>query len=70
MRSEPRLRINATRSDNEDLLAYKVTIMDGEELVNSEEDLLEYIKNTVPYQRGIVSTEQISSNLWIIYNSK
>lgn len=44
MRSEPRLRINATRSDNEDLLAYKVTIMDGEELVNSEEDLLEYIK--------------------------
>ncbi|MCP4459090.1 MAG: hypothetical protein GY816_13865 [Cytophagales bacterium] len=67
---EPILKINAIRSDDENLLAYKITISQGEEQITSEEDLLEGLKNTIPDQKGIVSTQQLSSTLWVIHCNK
>jgi len=70
MRPEPILIINAIRSDDENLLAYKITITQGEDQITSEEDLLEELKNTFPGQKGIVNTEQLSSDLWVIHCNK
>ena len=64
------LVINAIRSDDENLLAYKITITQGEDQITSEEDLLEGLKNTIPDQKGIVNVEQLSTDLWIIHCNK
>lgn len=70
MRSEPIFMINAIRSEDENLLAYKITITQGEEQVTSEEDLREGLKNTVPDRKGITDTHQLSSSIWIIHCNK
>jgi len=67
---QPILKINAIRSNDENLLAYNITITQGEEQITSEEDLLEGLKNTIPDRKGIVNVEQLSATSWIVQCNK
>ena len=67
---EPILQIKARRSDDENLLCYRITATQGAEVISSSEILREYLKGTVPQQKGIVDVSRISSDIWEIKTNK
>lgn len=67
---EPILQINQTRSNNENTLMYKITVTDGVEIVNSEDILISYLKETHPYKKGILEITRLSNDVWEIITNK
>jgi len=67
---EPILRINRVKSADNNLSEYEIIIMQGTELINSENALLDSIKDTAPSKKGIVEVLKISNNTWRIKSNK
>ena len=67
---EPLLQITQVRNDNENQLAFHVTITQGADHISTEEDLLMHIKNSIPAKKGITSVEQLSPSTWKITSNK
>jgi hypothetical protein len=66
VRGEPILQITQVRSNDENQLAFRITITQGASQIQTEEDLLEHIKNSSPAQKGITNVQQLSSFIWMI----
>jgi hypothetical protein len=67
---EPILQINQIRSGDENFSEYRITITQGAELIDSEDVLLNTLKDTVPYKKGIIEVLKISSSIWEIKTNK
>lgn len=67
---EPIGKITEVRSEDENQMAYHVTITQGADQVVSDDDLLELIKNSLPDKKGINSVSRLSHDLWKITANK
>jgi len=67
---EPILQINQIRSADENFSEYRITITQGTELITTEDELIKFIKNSVPYKKGIIDVSRISNNIWEIKTNK
>lgn len=67
---EPILKINVIQSNNEYTLLYKVTVTQGEDIIDSEDILRKYFEETIPYQKGILRVDRFSKNVWQVEVNK
>ena len=67
---QPIFQITTVPSEDEDQMAYHITITQGADQVVSDDDLLEQIKKTVPFQKGITSVVKLSPSLWKITSNR
>lgn len=63
-------KITQVRSGDKDQMAFHVTITQGADQVVSDDDLLDQIKNSIPYKKGITSVAKLSPSLWKITANK
>jgi hypothetical protein len=67
---EPTLKMNQVRSNDKNSLCYRITVTQGAEIITSDDLLLEYLKGTPPYKKGITDVSRVSANLWEIKSNK
>jgi hypothetical protein len=64
------LKINQIISNDEDSMKYRITITQGAELINTEEELLLHLKDSIVYQKGIIAVSRMSSGVWELTSNK
>lgn len=67
---KPILQINQAKSSDENMLSFKVTVIQGAEIINTEEDLHIHLDKTYPYNKGIVEIIRISNDVWEVRTRK
>lgn len=67
---KPTIKINQIRSKDEDSLSYRITVKQGAELITSKDLLLDYLKTSVPYKKGITNVTRVSSEIWEVKTNK
>lgn len=67
---KPTIKINQIRSKDEDSLSYRITVTQGAELITSKDLLLDYLKTSVPYKKGITNVTRVSSEIWEVKTNK
>ena len=67
---EPILQINQIKGNDENVLSYRITITQGAEIITTDEILLTYLKDTVPYKKGIIEINRVSNDTWEIKTNK
>lgn len=67
---EVSMKINQLRSGDENTLNFRVTIIQGTEIVNSEDILLNQLSETYPLKKGILKIGRLSYNVWEVKTSK
>ena len=67
---EPILKINQIRSNDENSMNYRIIVTQGAEIITSNDLLLDYLKGTIPYQKGIIDVSMVSNNIWEIKTNK
>lgn len=66
----PILQINQLKSDNKDQSVFKITISQGADQINTHEDLLRHLSNSIPVKKGIINIKQSTPESWIITSYK
>jgi hypothetical protein len=67
---KPILNINLIRSNDKNFLNYRITITQGAEMITSSDLLLDYLKKTIPFKKGIIDVTMITYNTWEIKTNK
>jgi hypothetical protein len=67
---EPIIKINQIVGKDETTMSYRVTITQGDELIKTQDELINYLNGSFPYKKGIIEVNQLSSNLWVIKTNK
>lgn len=67
---KPILKINQIRSNDENSMSYRITVTQDAEIITSNDLLLDYLKGTIPHQKGIINIFKVSNNTWEIKTNK
>lgn len=67
---KPILKINQITSNDENSMSYRITVTQDAEIITSNDLLLDYLKGSIPYKKGIIDVSKISSNIWEIKTNK
>lgn len=67
---EPLLIINQIRGNDENTMHYRITITQGAEIITTDDILLINLKDTIPYKKGIIEINRVSSDVWEIKTNK
>jgi hypothetical protein len=67
---KPIVTLNAIESRNDNELAVTVTISQGEDLINTGDEMQEVLRDSIPSKKGITGVERIFPHLWIVTYNK
>jgi hypothetical protein len=51
-------------------MSYRITVTQGAEIITSNDLLLDYLKTTIPYKKGIIDVSRVSNNIWEVNTNK
>lgn len=67
---EPILEINQIKSNDKNFMSYRITVTQGAEIITSNDLLLDYLKTTIPYKKGIIDVYKVSNDIWKVNTNK